>query len=149
MERQPSEGGDNQAQRRAETESPRMQRFQFGPWMFNVNRAQAIIAESPRETTQLPVAPWAQFYGLDNRGRVSVSLFSPRSEFDRDYAMTTDLSAPVLVATLRANDGDEFPLLIDGAHRLYRAYAEGVTTLPADVLSADESLAIREDAYYR
>jgi hypothetical protein len=149
MERQPPEGGDSPAEQGPEAESPRVQRFQFGPWVFNVNRAQAIIAESTREVVQLPVAPWAQFYGLDNPDGTSVSLFSPLPEFNRDYAMTTDLSDPLLVAMLRNNDGEVFPLLIDGTHRLYRGHVEHVATLPAHALTEGESLAVREDAYYR
>lgn len=130
-----------------EGDRSRVQRFQFGPWLFNVDQAQALIAETPREAKPLPVTPWAQFYGLDRPDGPSFSLFTPHAGFDRDYAMATDLSEPVLVATLRNNESEEFPLLIDGTHRLYRAQAEGVAELPAYVLTAEESLTIREDAF--
>lgn len=126
-------------------EEERIQRFQFGPWVFNVNRAQAILAESPREPKLLPVVQWARFYGLDSHDGPGLSLFTPLPSFDRDYAMTTDLDNPLLMATLRSHDGKEFALLIDGTHRLYRAFIDGVAELPAHVLTAEESLAIRED----
>ncbi|HEV2403432.1 MAG TPA: hypothetical protein VGS08_04475 [Candidatus Saccharimonadales bacterium] len=136
-------------QRHEPGERPRVQRFQFGPWVFNVDRAQAVIVEDPRETRSLPVQPWALAYGLDrldsNEGR-SFSLFTPLPGFDRRYVMPTDLDEPVIVATLRSNQGEEFPLLIDGTHRLYRAHVEGVEKLSAHVLSAEESLSIREDS---
>jgi hypothetical protein len=61
--------------------------------------------------------------------------------------MTSDLAVPVLVAMLRGNSGEEFPLLIDGTHRLYRAHAERVAELPAYVLTAEETLAIRDDGF--
>jgi hypothetical protein len=147
MKQPPSAGGKRNIRRAGESDRPRVQRFQFGPWLFNVDQAQALIAESPREPKVLPVAPWARFYGLDSPDGPGVSLFTPHAGFDRDYAMTTDLRDPVLIATLRSNEGEEFPLLIDGTHRLYRAHADGLAELPAYVLTADESLTIREGAF--
>ena len=90
--------------------------------------------------------PWAHFYGLDNTDE-AVSLFSVQ-DLDRDYAMTTDLDEPVFVATLRSSLSKQFPLLIDGTHRLYKKQTrEVVEVLPAYVLDAEESLAIREDCF--
>lgn len=143
---QRSAGGENTGAS-GEDDRSRGQRFQFGPWQFNVDQAQALVAESLRETKLLPVKPWARFFGLDDPDGSGVWLFTPRPGFDRDYAMTTDLSEPVLVATLRNNEGEEFPLLIDGTHRLFRANAENLAELPAYVLTAEESLTIREDAF--
>jgi hypothetical protein len=123
--------------------APRLQIFEFGPWRFNVNAAHAIITEHPRNATRLAVEDWARFYGLaSSPGKVP--LISPL-ELDRNYAMSTDLEEPVLVATMRNGKNDEFSLLIDGTHRLYKAHTQRVTELPAYVLDADESLAIRED----
>jgi len=122
--------------------------FQFGGWIFNVDRAQALLAEQPREPQPLPVLPWARLYGvdlLDQPGTVPVIGLGPG--FDRAYAMTTDLSEPLIVATLRTSDHSESPLLIDGTHRLYRAYQEGIAELPAYVLDIEETLLIRESAY--
>ncbi len=144
MEQPPHEGCEP-AHNREQAEGPRLQIFQFGPWLFNVNGARAIIAESPRQPRALPVEPWAHFYGLDNTDE-AVSLFSV-PHLDRDYAMTTNLDVPVLVATLRSSLSKQFPLLIDGTHRLYKAYVQDVAELPAYVLDVDESLAIREDGF--
>jgi hypothetical protein len=78
-----------------------------------------------------------------------MSLIGPGPEFNRRYAMTTDLEKPVIVATLRSEEtGDESPLLIDGTHRLFRAYQDGVAALPAYVLSVEESLSIRRERWY-
>ena len=144
MERKPShlEGGEHQT-------PERRQRFQFGPWLFNVNQAKAIIAEQSRETHTLVVPPWAHFYGLDTPDGQSFSLFRPSSDFDVGYALTTDLTEPVIIATLRSRQDEQFPLLIDGTHRLYHAQVEGVAELPAYVLTVQESLRIREEAHYR
>jgi hypothetical protein len=145
MEQTPQESGRREERRPIE----HVQRFQFGPWLFNVERAKDIIADNPRDVHSLPVQPWARFYGLDLPGGRSFSLFRPASEFDAEYAVTTDLTEPVIVATLRSREGGRFPLLIDGTHRLYRAQVQGVAELPAHVLTIDESLEIREDAAYR
>jgi hypothetical protein len=126
------------------------QYFQFGPWVFNVDRALALIAEKPRPTHLLPVDAWARFYGLaEPEDKSSIPLISPGAGFDRDYALTTDLTEPVVVATLRDAEGYESPLLIDGTHRLYRAYVEGIEQLPAHVLDVEESLAIRDGLFLR
>lgn len=150
MERQPfKEGKKQQREQVQQGERKRLQRFQFGPWLFNVDRAKVIVAERPRDTRPLPVPPWAHFYGLDTPDGKSFSLFRPSSDFSAEYALTTDLSEPLIVATLRSREHEEFPLLVDGTHRVYRAFAEGRSELPAYVLSTEESLSIREDAYYR
>jgi hypothetical protein len=87
---------------------------------------------------------------LDRDDRQSVALIGPGPDFDREYAMTTDLTEPVIVAIMRSQEtGEVAPLLIDGTHRLYRAHAEGLDVLPVYVLNAEESLAIREDGRYR
>jgi hypothetical protein len=61
--------------------------------------------------------------------------------------MTTDLEKPVLIAILRGGEDRRFPLIIDGTHRVYKAHASGVETLPALVLNEAESLAIRDDPF--
>jgi hypothetical protein len=142
MERSSSGGGGNER-----GERPRGQRFQFGPWLFNVDQAQALIAGKPRESVVASVPSMAHFYGLDaigGEGRASV--FTP-TLLDRDYAMTTDLEEPVIIAQLRTASGESFQLLIDGVHRLYRAYTERMEELPAYLLSIEESLSIREDPF--
>lgn len=150
MENQPFHGGEHRHQPERVTNKPN-QRFFFSPWVFNIDRAQALIAEQEREIQPLPVEAWAQFYGLDRTDdRHSISLIGPGPDFDRGYAMTTDLAEPVIAAMLHSKEhNEEYPLLIDGTHRLYRAHKEGVAELPAYVLSVEESLAIREDRWYQ
>lgn len=156
METESNERGESrstESRAREDREERPRQYFQFGIWRFSVDRAQDIICEHPRETHTLPVEPWARFSGLDaldaNEGR-SFAIFTPRPDFNRDYALTTDLSIPLVVATLRSQEtGEEFPLLIDGTHRLDRAHTEGIHELPAYALTVDESLTVREDRYYR
>ncbi|HJP68133.1 MAG TPA: hypothetical protein VJ846_04450 [Sphingomicrobium sp.] len=150
MEQLPLQGGDNPEHPQRQGEHPTRQHFLFGPWSFDIDQAQAIIAERPRSTHPLPVKPWARAYGLDELDNLNrASLIGPGPGFNRHYAMTTDLTDPVMVAMLRdQKTGQDCPLLIDGTHRLYRAHQEGLTELPAYVLTVEESLAIREELQY-
>jgi hypothetical protein len=122
--------------------------FRFGPWTFAVHTAEDLIAAAPRATTSIDVAAWATAYGLtriDNKTRRAVSLLGPAADgFDRTYAMTTDVTKPVIVAQLGTRR-QPFPLLIDGTHRLYRGWREGHDHLPAYLLTLEESLQIRDD----
>lgn len=125
---------------------PRNQRFLFGAFVFNVDKALAMLEGDQRDRRTLEVAPWASFFGLDITDEHSVALFAPRY-LNRDYAMTTDLEDPVIVATLTGGEGERFPLVIDGTHRIYKAHVLGIGTLPALVLNEAESLAIRDDPF--
>jgi hypothetical protein len=126
------------------------QRFHFGPWTFSIDAAEALIAARPRSIRRIDVATWAKAYGLtrlDNRDEHTVSLIGPASDgLDRVYAMTTDLAKPVIVAQLAINGQTPAPLLIDGTHRLYRAWSEGIAQLPAYLLTADETRQVHHDA---
>jgi hypothetical protein len=106
----------------------------------------AMLEGEQRDRRVLDVGPWASFFGFDITGEHSIALFGPR-HLDHDYAMTTDLEDPVIVATLTSSEGERFPLVIDGTHRIYHAYMEGVPTLPALVLDEAESLSIRDDPF--
>jgi hypothetical protein len=91
----------------------------------------SILRGEPRETVTLPVAPWARAYGLDRdpgtgTGTATIPLLGPGPGFDSRYAMTTDLTRPVIIATLHGSaPGERLTLLIDGTHRLYKAHATG------------------------
>ena len=131
-------------------EQPPAQRFRFGGWIFDIDRAEVLLSQSPREPKPLAVMPWVRQYGLDlldEPNRVPILGIGP--EFDREYAMTTDLTNPLIVATLHLPGSGNSSLLIDGTHRLYRAYREDVAELPAYVLDVNESLAIRLDQHHR
>jgi len=122
--------------------------FYFGPWAFSIDEAETLIAASPREPASLNVAAWANAYGLthiDDPNPRAVNLIGPtRDGLNRDYAMGTDLTKPVIVATLEV-DGEPTALFLDGVHRLYRAWREGVAHLPAYVLTVAETQQIRHD----
>lgn len=119
--------------------------FVLGLWVFDIAAARTLIAERPRDVVTVPVAYWAHAYGLDLApGARQVPLVGAGTRFDAAFALTADLTIPVIVAILRDDRQDEQPLLIDGTHRVYRAHRDGVTHLPGGyVLTADETHAIR------
>lgn len=123
--------------------------FHFGPWVFSIDAAEALIAAAPHEQLDLDVTAWATAYGitrLDDPHPAAVTLIGPtRDAVDRDYAMTTDLTRPVILGQLSINGIPPAALLIDGVHRLYRAWREAVPQLPAYLLTAEETLQIRHD----
>lgn len=105
----------------------RRQEFVFGIWRYDIDLAQDLIAASPRATRLIDVPQLASMFSL---GIIRV---------DEAYARSADLAVPLIVAPLP----DEGHLVIDGWHRIWRALQEGVATLPAYLLTAEETKAVR------
>jgi hypothetical protein len=123
--------------------------FTLRPWIFDVTRAVLLLRAAPRPPRMIPVGDWARAYGLTRdpgAGPHAISLIGPGPDFSPEYAMTTDPGEPVILATLAGAGGELTPLLIDGVHRLYKAAVTGRAEIPAFVLTAAETLAIRHDA---
>jgi hypothetical protein len=123
--------------------------FHFGPWVFSIDAAQELIAAAPRDTVDLDVMTWATAYGithLDDPRRTAVNLIGPTPDaVDRLYAMSTDLTRPVLLGRVRVGASAPAALLIDGVHRLYHGWREGVPRLPAYLLTTEETRRIQHD----
>jgi len=119
--------------------------FIFGIWTFDITAATRLIAAAPRDPAALPVAAWARAYGLPQPAEPggAAALIRPGPGFDPAYAMTTDLTAPVIVATMPAAAGKPMPLLIDGTHRLFKGLVTGTPELPAWILTEAETATIR------
>lgn len=116
--------------------------FVFGGWVFDVDRAQELIVGAPRPAVEVEIAPWVRAYGL-TAPKGTAPLLGVGPGFDRAYAMGTDLTVPLILATLEDEAGKAYSLLIDGTHRCYRAHVEARTHLRGYVLTTTESLAIR------
>ena len=98
--------------------------FVFGGQVFDITAAtSSIIRARPRETVGLPVGPWARAYGLDRdpgSDNATIPLLGPGPGFNRAYAMTTNLTQPLIIAALPVTGDEPAALLIDGTHRLYK-----------------------------
>ena len=131
----PADGRGGSTPPRPAPGGPAQQWFVLRPWLFDVTAATGLLRRVPRPAQPLPVMAWARAYGLPGPG------------FDPDYALTTDLDDPVIIASVTADgDGPPAPLLIDGCHRLYKAARLGREHLPSLVLTAAETLSIRRPA---
>ena len=148
--RTPADGRGGSTPPRPPAAGKPQQWFVLRPWLFDVTAAAGLLRAAPRPPQPLPVEPWARAYGLipaPGSSPHTVSLIGPGPGFDPEYAMTTDLDEPVIIATLTSPAGEAAgPLLIDGCHRLYKAARLGREHLPSFVLTAAETLAIRHDA---
>jgi hypothetical protein len=143
----PAAGRGGRPPRPAGPPAPQLaQWFIFGPWLYDIDHATRLLADEPRPARPLPVAAWARAYGLDREPGAdphTIALIGPGPRFDPACALRTDLTQPLFIATLTPAGQPPAPLLIDGMHRLYKAYALGVAELPGWVLTAAETMAIR------
>jgi hypothetical protein len=110
-----------------------------GAWLFDVEHAFRLLRAKPRMPQLIEVVSWSGIHGPDGS---SISPIRPGPSFDPFYAMTVDLTRPLIMATIPTPDGGSATCVIDGTHRLFRALVEGVVTLPAYVLSIAETARI-------
>ncbi len=86
----------------------RPQWFIFGPWLFDVRAAMRLLRRAPRPAQPLPVTLWARAYGLipgPGASPHSIPMLGPGPGFDRGYALTTDLTRPLIIATVPVPEG--------------------------------------------
>lgn len=83
-----------------------VQYFIYGPWEFNIRKAQILAADCRKYKPEIhqPSPDWV----------------GPNIDVDHDHAPHTDLSRPLIFATV-VKDGQAWPLLIDGHHRALNA----------------------------
>ena len=104
--------------------------FHFLGVRFDVRHAKRTIAGNPRPVVDLTVA--------DLRGLVGLIGGAQREK------TTIDLAFPCIVARMPEEIGGGH-MLMDGWHRARVAIAQGVETLPAVVLTVEETIAASSD----
>lgn len=120
--------------------------FHFAAWRWCITRAHELLEVHESVATfyeHAPLGDLDQFLPLKPAPAGHVKLIEVK--VDVEYAMTkTDLSKPIIVAPLLGPPGVDFGRMpIDGWHRIYRALAEGRSTLPAYLLNEAAEQAIR------
>ncbi len=115
---------------------------------WDVVIARWIIQQFPRQVQALDVKSWAQGYGFDavlpphlrREGKVSQALVT----VDLAHALSdaVDIGQPVIAGQM-ALDGKIILFLLDGHHRLLKAYGLALPTLPAFLLSLAETALCR------
>ena len=96
----------------------RSETFEWGIFLYDIARAKTEAASRPHERGELQVASWAAMLGV--------------MRIDVDHVPTRPLDEPLLVVRLGGPDGAA--MVIDGWHRIAKAYAAGIETLPAILL---------------
>jgi hypothetical protein len=114
---------------------------QVGDAFLDVGHAFRLLRTAPRRTEPIDVATWGRLYGMDGNQH---SLIQLGPAFDRVHAMSTNLTRPLILATFATGPtrAEDTLLIVDGSHRLYRAFVEGRDQLPALVLTEAETAAI-------
>ncbi|MFG1926840.1 hypothetical protein [Cryptosporangium sp. NPDC048952] len=97
--------------------------FRFGTWAWDVTAGLALVAD--REPEPVDISPCREFAALVHVTSQGVA--------------SADLSRPLLIAPI-PHAG---LLVIDGWHRIHRAFADGITILPSRQLTPAEERAIR------
>lgn len=111
----------------AETRPPQF--FDFGVYEYDIDAAERILAETPREPMPAPASALGGFLRL---GIVNV---------DPVHVRTVDVTKPLIAAVLTEMDGTA--LIIDGWHRVARAIDDQVAQLQVLVLTAEETEQVR------
>lgn len=106
--------------------TPSCESFRFLAFAWDIDRAAAILRRAPRTPTSVKVAEAAQLRALIRT-------------VDNPTGRPVDLRWPLIAVQL----GTIGTLIIDGYHRIDRAIAERVETLPMHVLSYAEERACR------
>ena len=100
--------------------------FRFMAWAWNIGTAEHVVERDGNELIRVTVEPLARMAGMIRT--------------DAEHAKTVDLERPVLIIDM----GEGGHMLIDGWHRLRRATDEGVETLPAYLLTAEQERECRD-----
>jgi hypothetical protein len=98
--------------------------FTFLTYTWDVTAAARLAAEEPVRTFEVQ----------------SALQLLPFVRVDQAHAATVDLTEPVLLAYLKEVGS---PLVIDGWHRVWRAWDTGVRTLPCRLLTETQEAQVR------
>ena len=112
-----------------------MHRFFVARW--DIVKARFIIQRTGKSIDRLPVLSAAKAYGFD---KPYTSEGWARIDPQRAMSEEVDTNVPVILALIaREQEGQPpIPLLIDGLHRLYKAYREQKTSIPCYALTPYE-----------
>lgn len=104
--------------------------FTFLGHRWDVTAAAALAADLPVRTFEVQ----------------SALQLLPFVRVDQEHAATVDLAEPVLIAYVKEADS---ALVIDGWHRVWRAWDEGVRLLPCRLLTEEQEARVRLPALRR
>ena len=101
--------------------------FETDGFAFDVDKSKRFIRRTPRPIVTILVADYSGLFEA-----IPVNLDHPKG-------VNYDLALPLIMVTMR-NGGR---LLIDGWHRLDQAVKKGIETLPAVILTREETKKVK------
>jgi len=109
---------------------------------WDIVAARYFIQQTNKRLDSMPVAGAARAYNFDKPYVNTIETSSSFALIDPTRAMSEeiDTNVPVILALIaREKEGKRpIPLLIDGLHRLYKAYREEKETIPCYALTPNE-----------
>ena len=117
-------------------EAQRHETFRFFMIHWDIVRARYLIQQTNKRLDVLPVRAAARAYGLDKPQTIDSAV-----RVNEQVAMSDaiDTNIPVILALIQGDEGTKpKPILLDGLHRLYKAYREGRETIPCYALTPEE-----------
>lgn len=120
-------------------ESQRNETFRYFMVRWDIVKARYLIQKRNTPPDVLLVAITAHTYGLDTPRDSDKAVYAVHVDEMRAMSEEIDTNIPVILALIQGDEGEESkPILIDGLHRLYKAFREGKETIPCDALTPDE-----------
>lgn len=107
--------------------------FRILGYSFDIDKAKQLVAS--REPVQL-------------NSEVTKQIRMPMISVNKDYAMTRDITNPVILGNIAYEKNKTGAVLIDGYHRVHKAISENKGVL-AHFLSFEETLSIIIDDFMR
>lgn len=125
-----------------DTAGPETFRYAFGMILLDVRKAKQIICSVPHEIVELDTSRERIVKLIGEppvEGSVEIAIYPVAVDWKR--AETADPSIPLIVAQIRLdpNSNERSTLLIDGHHRLAKAYLDNIQKLPYILLTEKES----------
>lgn len=101
---------------------------------WNITQAKQILGNRPHDL-EIPLDQMRQALEFNHHS----------GEIDRDYAMTRDLSQPIItvISVVDETKNQIKMTIIDGWHRIVKAVAEGKASLPVHVMRPSEEVSCR------
>lgn len=110
--------------------------FHFIDKRWDISKAKIIANDPKHQVFDVPVETYAMAC-ISLRGKMRPMVIAVN--YDRPDWAGIDTSVPLIIASYQLNSQKRYYLIIDGHHRLAKAYEDGLKMMPAVMLSDEES----------
>jgi hypothetical protein len=113
--------------------------FRFGALRFNIEKLKKLISEKPRDPVGYEIVPWAETFLALRRDNPTARPHSIFMRINYGYLDSIDearLAEPIILVEAKKLEGW---LVVDGNHRVAKAYLAGIDFLPAYMVREKEA----------